>query len=96
MIILTIRRHSEPSRNASLAAFTARSISFYLNDIRKKKNFENILLTSPPSATSVITSPVAGLITSNVFPLAASTNSLLIKSYKLLKNEKKSLNICFF
>jgi hypothetical protein len=27
--VLTIRRHSEPSRNASLAAFTARSTSFY-------------------------------------------------------------------
>jgi hypothetical protein len=36
--------------------------------------------TSDASATSAITSPVAGLITSNELPLAASTNSLLIKS----------------
>jgi hypothetical protein len=39
-----------------------------------------INLTSEASATSAITSPVAGLITSNEFPLLASTNSLLMKS----------------
>lgn len=37
--------------------------------------------TSEASATSVITSPVAGLITSNTLPLEALTNSLFIKSY---------------
>lgn len=36
--------------------------------------------TSDASETSAMRSPVAGLRTSNVFPLIASTNSLLIKS----------------
>jgi hypothetical protein len=38
------------------------------------------IFTSEASATSAITSPVAGLRTSNTFPFVASTNSLLIKS----------------
>jgi hypothetical protein len=46
----------------------------------KSMKFIEINHTSEASATSAITSPVAGFKTSNVLPLAASTNSLLIKS----------------
>lgn len=42
------------------------------------------VLTLSPSATSQIFWPVAGLMVGKVFPLAESTNSLLMKSWKLI------------
>lgn len=73
--------HSEPLWKAVLAAFTARSTSCCENTVSIiHAHCNGSMHTLSASATSMIFFSLTGLIVGKVFLLAASTNSLLMKS----------------